>query len=210
MRAVRVDCGQREMTFDISRPPFRSADDAGECLCARNDLMRPGPFAIEISQPSAWPVMSQSGAEELSGSLDEQRELGTLSVLRDRVASYRGGEAALRADREPLSVDHGAGLAQPVLDLSHRLEFRRLGGDQPEHDNFVLRDRPERVEAARSLVVVLEQQPVSGDLAEDWACDRIVGTGNQPPAELVASAQVKAEGGRAPGRDDRVVKLDAV
>ena len=130
------------------------------------------------------------------------------ALRRDRVAGGRGREPALRAHREPLGAGPAGRVGQPGRQLGFRLDPRRLGRDQAEHDDLVVRHQAERVEAARPLVVVLEQQPVGVNPAEHRPGDRLVAARDQPPAELIAAAQVEAERGRPPGLDHRVVELD--
>lgn len=67
--------------------------------------------ALAASPASACPVRS---AENVSGYLDKEAQLGPLRQRRDRVAGRRGREAALRGDRDPLAVDPGTGLTDPA------------------------------------------------------------------------------------------------
>ncbi len=55
-----------------------------------------------------WGSGAGSGGQEVPGGADEQREFGALHPGGDGVAADRGGEAALRAQREPFSIDHRA------------------------------------------------------------------------------------------------------
>ncbi len=59
-----------------------------------------------------WGSGAGSGGQEVPGGADEQREFGALHPGGDGVAADRGGEAALRAQREPFSIDHRACLAR--------------------------------------------------------------------------------------------------
>ena len=56
------------------------------------------------------------GGQVVPGGTDKQREFGAL-CLGDGVAGDRGGEAILRAQREPVSIDRRACLAEPHSEL---------------------------------------------------------------------------------------------
>ncbi len=73
--------------------------------------------------------------QEVPGGPDEQREFGALRLGGDGVAGDRGGEAALRAQRKPVRIDHRACLAEPGLEL-FQLDLRCLGGDQAQHHDL--------------------------------------------------------------------------
>src|SRR5919206_1531463 len=88
------------------------------------------------------------------GDPGDRRELAPLVVDGERVAHYRGGEAALRADPEALEVDPPRGLAHAGLELLLRLRPRALRRHQPEDHLLVAGHDRQRVERPRALVVV--------------------------------------------------------
>src|SRR5438105_9645227 len=119
-------------------------------------------------------------------------ELAPLIVGRDAVAFHRRGEAALRAQRQPLDRHVlGGGLEAPA-ELVHGLESRFLRGHQPQHDLAVGRHRTQPLEVAGALVVVLEQKPLESALLEH-ALDRLVAAARIELRLVVAAADVQAE-----------------
>ena len=53
-----------------------------------------------------------------------------------------------------------------------RFQPRRLRADQPEHDDAIVGHVSQRLERARPLVVVLEQEAIEARAAEDLRGDR--------------------------------------
>src|SRR5262249_57588533 len=86
-------------------------------------------------------------------------------------------------------------------------QFAPLGGYQAEHDHLAGRHEAQRLEAAGALVVVLEEEPVDVQLAEQRLGDEVVPAGGGPGGPEVAPAHVR--GDRHPGRlgGERVVGL---
>ena len=138
------------------------------------------------------------------------RSLRASSSTVSALPSDRGREAALRPDAQALELDHGRRLAHARLELVLGLGPRALRRHEAEDHLLVVGHERERVEAARALVVVLEQQPLGVDAAEDRPGDRLVAARDEPARVLVAAAQVEAEGHARRGVDHRVVELDAV
>src|SRR3954466_4209372 len=91
--------------------------------------------------------------------LDDQPQLRDLVLDRERVALDGGGEAALRREAELVDVDVPARVLDPALQAVLPLELAALGRDQAEHDHLPRRDEPQRLEPARALVGVLEEEP---------------------------------------------------
>lgn len=85
-------------------------------------------------------------------------ELAPLVLDGDPIADDRGGEAALRPHGEPLASDHAAGVGDALLELSSVSTRGVFVGTSPSTTSFVVEHERKRVEASRSLVVVLEQQ----------------------------------------------------
>src|SRR6266567_3119026 len=90
----------------------------------------------------------------------DQLQLGLLLIGREQVAAAGGGESALRADRQVLTVHVPGRLIDAALEVIEGFQDRRLGGDQAKHDDAAWRDEPQRLEAAGPLGVVLQQEPV--------------------------------------------------
>ena len=88
------------------------------------------------------------------------------------------------------------------------LEFGELGGDEAEDDRLVL-DEAQRLESARALAVVLEEEAVDGAVREEDLGDGFVAAGGEPRGAEVAAADVHRErqvGGL--GGDDPVEDAD--
>src|SRR5579875_586332 len=71
--------------------------------------------------------------------INNQLQFPALVLFAQRIAGNRAGEAALRAERQPLKVDIARGLLDPLLQCVNALEHRRLGADETKHDAAVLR-----------------------------------------------------------------------
>ena len=84
---------------------------------------------------------------------------------------------------------------------------RSLRRDQTEHDLLARRHEAQRLEAAGALVVVLEEEPVDVELAEQRLGDEVVAALGRPRRAEVAAAQVRrdVQAGRPVG--DRGVDL---
>src|SRR5690348_7400294 len=99
-------------------------------------------------------------APDALGHLRDEPQLRLLRRLADRVARARGGEPALRRERELLAREEARRLVDPrdePVDGLHRLELRR---DEPEAGDLVVRQLLQCLEAAGAVVVVLEQEDV--------------------------------------------------
>src|SRR5262245_45425267 len=105
-------------------------------------------------------------APDLASGLDTQPELRPLLFLGEVVAVVRAGEAALRADAQVLERHELRRLVDAPLEDILGFELRQLGGNQPEHHLLALGDVAQRLEAARALVVVLEEEAVDVDPRE--------------------------------------------
>src|SRR3984885_6964953 len=132
-------------------------------------------------------------APDLAGGLDQQLELGPFLVDGQRVSLDGGGEPALPGDAEPVQIDVLGGLVDAPLERVPGLELGGLGGHQAEHDDLVVGHEPERLERPRALVVVLEEEPVHVEPAEDILGDEVVGAGGEPGRLVVAAAHVNGD-----------------
>jgi hypothetical protein len=92
------------------------------------------------------------------------RTINSRVVDAEGIAHDRGREPALRPEREALEPDPVGGLSDARLEPLLRLPARRLRGYQSEDHELVVHEG-ERVEAARALVVILEQEARGADPA---------------------------------------------
>src|SRR3990170_1691359 len=144
-----------------------------------------------VSPSSAPSVRSLSLATpDLLDRLDDEPELGGL-LLGGQVISLHGRrEPALRRETDLVDVDEPCRLLDAPLQLVLRLELTGLGGDEPEHDDLPLGQEPKRLEAARSLVVELDEEPVDVQPAEERLTDEVVAPLGRPGRAVVAAAHV--------------------
>src|SRR5580700_2393345 len=149
-------------------------------------------------------------APDLAGGLDDEAELGGLLVLTQHVSFHRGGEAALRGQAELVERDVPGGLVDPALEGVLALQGAALGGDQAEDDHLAGRDEPQRLEPAGALVVVLQEEPVHGQLAEQGLGDEVVTALRRPRGAEVAAAHVRGDGHAVGAAGDGGVDLPDV
>ena len=76
---------------------------------------------------------------------------------------------------------------------------------EPEHDLLSLRHEPQRLEAARALVVVLEEEAVHLEVAEERLGDEVVASLGGPRGAEVAAAQVRRHGHALGAAGERLV-----
>src|SRR5690348_9665401 len=150
---------------------------------------------------------SRALAPDLVGGLDDQAELGYLLVVGQRVALGGGGEAALPGQAELVQGDELGGLVDTALEVVLGLQLGALGGDQAEDDHLALGNEAERLEATGPFVVVLEEEPVHGQLGEQRLGHEVVAAGGDPGGTEVAAAHVRGDGHVRGLALDRVVDL---
>ena len=136
-------------------------------------------------------------------------QLRALVLDRQGVAEDRRGEAALRRDRQPLERHEGRRFPNAPDELVHGLPPAALRRHEPEDDDLVLRHLGERLERARALVVVFEQDPLGLHPGEQACGDPVVAAGDEPAARLVPAAEVHPERHARMVADDEVVELEA-
>lgn len=73
------------------------------------------------------------------------------------------------------------------------LETRRLGADKTQDYYLILRHLFQGLERAGTLIVVLEQKPLSKDTPKDGTRNRVISALDQPPAALVAASEVESK-----------------
>src|SRR5581483_7138510 len=101
-----------------------------------------------------WPSL----APDLASDLCNQLQLAALVVRTEQVAFGHRREPALWTDRELLGRHVLRGLVDAPQQVVFSLELALLGGDQPQHDSLAARHEAQRLEAAGSLAVVLQQE----------------------------------------------------
>src|SRR5207244_454922 len=111
---------------------------------------------------------------------------------------------------ELLQRDVPRRLVDPVGQLVARLEPGLLGRDEPENRGLPGRQVTQRLEAAVACRVVLEQEGVNREAAQQRLGDRVVRSLGQPAAAGVAPADVEGKGQALPGQapNARVVRGD--
>src|SRR5215472_10185736 len=92
--------------------------------------------------------------------VDGQPQLRALLRLGERVAAGAAGEAALRANGEPLGGDILRRFLDAPLQAIDRFERRRFAADQPEHHALSLWDEAQRCKVPCSRRVIFEQEMV--------------------------------------------------
>src|SRR3954451_20205250 len=136
-----------------------------------------GPVITSSSPPvDRWPW----SAPDLLGSLDDQPELGDLLVPRQRVALDGRGEPALPGEGQLVQRHVPRRLLDPPLEVVLALEFGPLRRHQAEDDALARRHETQRLEAARAGVVVLEEEPVDVQAAEQCLRDEVVAALGDP------------------------------
>src|SRR5262245_44690484 len=116
--------------------------------------------AVGMRPSRNWMRSGQAGsaAPDDAGGLGDARELGRLILDGDAIARHGRGKAALRAQGEPFELHHRRRLRDPAAQLVDRLEPGLLRRHEAEDHHAILGHRAERLEAARALVVVLEEE----------------------------------------------------
>src|SRR5215217_4932813 len=127
---------------------------------------------------------------DLPGGLDDQTEFGHLFLVAEHVALNGRGEATLGRQTQLLDGHEAASLLDAALELVLVLELAAFGGDQTEHDQLPLGDEPQRLEPARALVVVLQEEAVDLEAAEQRLGDEVVAALGGPGRAEVAPAHV--------------------
>src|SRR5262249_46510099 len=149
--------------------PFRGGMTCGlAAFFSRSIAYRwQGTLKASVARASPPTASTRSpSAPDFLGDLDRHAQLGPLFFLRQHVAFFAGGKAALRAQAQLVEVDEFCGFVDAPPDRIPRLELPGLGGDQPEHHGAVLRYQPQRLEAAGALGVVFHEIAVHLDAVE--------------------------------------------
>src|SRR4051794_36689122 len=116
---------------------MHTTDQAGTQPTRTRDSTHANP-GLDPREPGTRPARRSDGsAPDVRRDVDDGTDLGPLLLVGEDVALLRGGEAALRAERELLERDEGARVVDAVLDRVRVLEGAVLGGQQAEHDRLV-------------------------------------------------------------------------
>src|SRR5262245_44498324 len=151
---------------------------------------------------------TKSGAPHEPGRLRDTRQLRPLIVGRHAVAGHRRGKPALRTEREPLQRDHSRRFLDARAELLDGLDPWLLRRAQSEHNDPILGNGPERLEATRPFVIVFEEEALEPRAAEH-ARNRLVPSSRVEHRLVVPATDVQPErDARVPGNDG-VVHLDA-
>lgn len=144
----------------------------------------------------AWP----NGIRQLP----HQFQLGHHIVPRHTIPQMVTRKSTLRTHPDPpqrllprlarAGSDKVGRLKNPLAHLVEVLELGELARNDAQHDVLVRRQLLERLEAARTLRVVLEKVRVDVDLVEELAGDAVVAAFAKVPAVgKVAAAEVQAD-----------------
>ena len=140
-----------------SRLAASSTTESMPSRCSRCASTRPGgPGADDADLRPLGP-----SAPDLLRGLDDQAQLGDLLVVRERVALHRGGEAALRRQaelferRRTATPPRCAASARPSCSSSPRFVVT-----SPSTTILPFGHEAQRLEPARALVVVLQEEAV--------------------------------------------------
>src|SRR5207249_2607564 len=76
--------------------------------------------------------------------------------------------------RQPFERNDLGGRLDPAGELGHRLDARLLAGHQAQDHHAIVGHHAQRLERARALVVVLEQEALEARTLEDPLGDRLV------------------------------------
>src|SRR6202020_2183861 len=107
--------------------------------------------------PPTYAGAPAGSSPHLASHRDHEIELAAFIVDRDEVAEGAGCEAALRAERQLLERRVARGLVDAAQQVVAGFQLGDFGGDQAEDHRRPWRDEAERLEAAGSFRVVLEQ-----------------------------------------------------
>src|SRR5918998_2271273 len=183
-----LSCGRREH----AKPPARSTRRGA----GRDRPVIKDPLAPHRSHARGGAL--QGGREpasppDLLGGLDDERQLGDLLVAGQRVALHGRGEAALRGQGQLLQRHVAGGLVDAPLEVVPALQLRALGGDQAQDDALARRHEAQRLESPGAGVVVLQEEPVDLQAAEEGLRDEVVTALGDPGRAEVAAAHVRGD-----------------
>jgi hypothetical protein len=139
------------------------------------------------------PLRSLRAAPDLSGSFNDQLQLGPLLFFGQEVAFHGGSEAALRAECELLKRKEAGCLVDSPKEDVLGLEFWPLGTDEAEDNYFALRNEAQRLKSTGAFIVVFEQETVNGKFVEEALSDGIVSACRVPVAAIIATTKVDGE-----------------
>jgi hypothetical protein len=96
-------------------------------------------------------------------SLNNQRQFCPLVRFGERVAGYRAGKAALRADGKTIEIDVAGRLFCALLERVKAFEQRTLSTDESEYHTFAFWHETQRCEVASTLSVACLQVVTDGE-----------------------------------------------
>src|SRR5262245_50178072 len=135
-------------------------------------------------------VLTRPRSSTRARSVHRQPQLRALVRLAQRIARRTAGEAALRADRQPLEADVLRRFVGAASQAIHAFKHGRLAADEPEHDALPLGHEAQRRKVARPRRVVFEQEVVRVGAREEALRDRLVSAIGEMAAPEVAAAHM--------------------
>ncbi|CDN44821.1 hypothetical protein BN871_FQ_00030 [Paenibacillus sp. P22] len=123
----------------------------------------------------------------------DQRQLAPLLLLGQDIALFRGGEAALRAQADPVDVDVLPGFPDALENGFLILELAVFGREQPQHD-LSFSNMAQRLEAARAVRVELQVITVQRADGSQLLGYRLVPSGARPGGGVIAAAYMRRHG----------------
>src|SRR5215469_1142522 len=166
--------------------------------------------AVTVTRQAPGGPLGFLSAPDVPGDLDDQFELGDLLVVAQHVPLDGGGEAALRRQAQLVERHELRRLIDAALEHVRVFQLAPLGGHQAEHDHLARRHEAQRLEAAGTVVVVLEEEPVHVQLAEQCLGNEVIPAGRGPGGPEVAPAHVGRDRHLCGLGGERVVDLPDV
>src|SRR5215217_4172241 len=134
-----------------ARPASRAPRTSGSAAC---------PAATGAGRKCCCPQWTSELSPDLFRGVDAELQFRLLLLDGEIVAVVRAGEAALRRETQVLERDEFRGLLDTLLELILGFELRCFRGNEPKHHLLALPHVAQRLEAARALVVELEEEGI--------------------------------------------------
>src|SRR5881409_1806499 len=181
----------------------------------RDSLIEAGAPGAKREPDRAKPqlVVSSAGLfPHLSCRINHQLQFPPLIIFRKKVPGSYGSKSALRTEREIFQGNKTRGLVNPAAQFVLRFQLWLLRCHESEDYIFSARHQTQGFQTPGALSVVLEQECIDIQPAEEFLSDDVVSSFGVPAAEAVSSADVKSEG-EVPSwnaSETRVVAFDSV
>src|SRR6476661_3474700 len=168
-------------------------------------------FPLEPAPAKAGPGMSGLSlafAPHLAGDFDDHAQLRPLLVLGQRIALFGRGKAALRRQTQLFERNEFGGLVNTALDFVLGLESSALRRNETEHGRPILREHPQRFEAAGTFAVVFHEEAMHLDSVKQDLLHGFVASAPHVGRFIVATTHVHRDG--HVGRNVRHRRIDKV